>query len=191
MKTNESGRSMIEMLGVLAIIGVLSVGGIAGYSKAMSVYKVNRTIDQITQITTNTRALFSGHKTFVALTKDNKPNMTLIKKSHLVPDDMINGDAMENAFGGSVTLIAAKKGDTDNKAFSITYTTIPQAPCMELVTKDWGHGRSSGLYSIKINNTVVYKVDSSTATDKDPIDITKALTNCSSPYTNTIEWVFY
>ncbi|MBS6473139.1 MAG: hypothetical protein KH347_02690 [Acetobacter sp.] len=33
--TNESGRSMIEMLGVLAIIGVLSVGGIAGYSQAM------------------------------------------------------------------------------------------------------------------------------------------------------------
>ena len=28
--TNESGRSMVEMLGVLAIIGVLSVGGIAG-----------------------------------------------------------------------------------------------------------------------------------------------------------------
>ena len=28
---NQSGRSMIEMLGVLAIIGVLSVGGIAGY----------------------------------------------------------------------------------------------------------------------------------------------------------------
>ena len=28
--TQESGRSMIEMLGVLAIIGVLSVGGIAG-----------------------------------------------------------------------------------------------------------------------------------------------------------------
>ena len=31
-KTSDSGRSMIEMLGVLAIIGVLSVGGIAGYS---------------------------------------------------------------------------------------------------------------------------------------------------------------
>ena len=26
--TNESGRSMVEMLGVLAIIGVLSIGGI-------------------------------------------------------------------------------------------------------------------------------------------------------------------
>ena len=32
---SESGRSMVEMLGVLAIIGVLSVGGIAGYKTAM------------------------------------------------------------------------------------------------------------------------------------------------------------
>lgn len=35
MNFNQSGRSMIEMLGVLAIIAVLTVGGIAGYSKAM------------------------------------------------------------------------------------------------------------------------------------------------------------
>ena len=32
MMKNESGRSMVEMLGVLAIIGVFSVGGIAGYT---------------------------------------------------------------------------------------------------------------------------------------------------------------
>lgn len=38
----QSGRSMIEMLGVLAIIAVLSVGGIAGYSKAMEKWKINR-----------------------------------------------------------------------------------------------------------------------------------------------------
>ncbi len=35
MKTNEYGRSMIEMLGVLAIVGILSVGGISSFSKAM------------------------------------------------------------------------------------------------------------------------------------------------------------
>ena len=38
---NESGRSMVEMLGVLAIIGVLSVGGIAGYTQAMKKYRAN------------------------------------------------------------------------------------------------------------------------------------------------------
>ena len=38
---NESGRSMVEMLGVLAIIGVLSIGGIAGYTMAMNHYRAN------------------------------------------------------------------------------------------------------------------------------------------------------
>ncbi len=46
MKQNQSGRSMIEMLGVLAIIGVLSVGGIAGYSKAMEMYKLNKALNE-------------------------------------------------------------------------------------------------------------------------------------------------
>ena len=40
-KNSETGRSMIEMLGVLAIIGLLSVGGIAGYSKAMQIWHSN------------------------------------------------------------------------------------------------------------------------------------------------------
>ena len=50
-KNNQSGRSMVEMLGVLAIIGVLSVGAIAGYSKAMMKYKMNKTLDIISHAT--------------------------------------------------------------------------------------------------------------------------------------------
>jgi len=42
MKTNQSGRSMVEMLGVLAIIGVLSIGSIAGYYTAMKKYRLNK-----------------------------------------------------------------------------------------------------------------------------------------------------
>ena len=42
---NESGRSMVEMLGVLAIIGVLSVGGIAGYTSAMRQHKANEILN--------------------------------------------------------------------------------------------------------------------------------------------------
>lgn len=46
-QTNESGRSMVEMLGVLAIIGVLSIGGIAGYVLAMRRHMANETANQI------------------------------------------------------------------------------------------------------------------------------------------------
>ena len=55
---NESGRSMVEMLGTLAIIGVLSIGGIVGYSYGMDKYRANtimndvnlRAIDLIAQV---------------------------------------------------------------------------------------------------------------------------------------------
>ena len=46
---NESGRSMVEMLGVLAIIGVLSIGGIAGYTMAMNKYQANEIVNTVIQ----------------------------------------------------------------------------------------------------------------------------------------------
>jgi len=44
---NESGRSMIEMLGVLAVIGVLSVTGLYGYTLAMRKHKTNEIIREL------------------------------------------------------------------------------------------------------------------------------------------------
>ncbi len=44
---NESGRSMVEMLGVLAIIGVLSIGGIQGYTYAMNKYRANNVLNEV------------------------------------------------------------------------------------------------------------------------------------------------
>ncbi len=46
----ESGRSMVEMLGVLAIIGVLSIGGIAGYTTAMNRYRANEILDMAAKV---------------------------------------------------------------------------------------------------------------------------------------------
>ena len=46
-KINETGRSMVEMLGVLAVIGVLSVAGILGYKFAMNKYIANETVNEL------------------------------------------------------------------------------------------------------------------------------------------------
>ncbi len=43
----QSGRSMVEMLGVLAVIGVLSIAGIAGYNSAMNKEKANKLINLV------------------------------------------------------------------------------------------------------------------------------------------------
>ena len=60
MLKNETGRSMVEMLGVLAIIGVLSVGGIAGYTMAMNKYKANEVLNSISMLSTIAHAQNAG-----------------------------------------------------------------------------------------------------------------------------------
>ena len=44
-ETSDSGRTMVEMLGVLAIIGLLSVGGVTGYGRAINAYRANGVVD--------------------------------------------------------------------------------------------------------------------------------------------------
>ena len=63
MKKLESGRSMVEMLGVLAIIGVLSVGGIAGYMLSMNRFRANAMLDVANKYAA---IVFSSYQSWVA-----------------------------------------------------------------------------------------------------------------------------
>lgn len=60
MKKIESGRSMIEMLGVLAIIGVLSIGGLAGYTMAMNRYRANEILDYARRVAVSAQTRGQG-----------------------------------------------------------------------------------------------------------------------------------
>lgn len=60
IKIQESGRSMVEMLGVLAIIGVLSVGGIYGYTVAMRSNRINEIIHGASMLNAMGQALNEG-----------------------------------------------------------------------------------------------------------------------------------
>lgn len=45
MKKQQTGRSMVEMLGVLAVIGILSIAGVSGYGIAMRRMESNQILD--------------------------------------------------------------------------------------------------------------------------------------------------
>ena len=142
-KNVQSGRSMIEMLGVLAIIGALSVGGIAGYSKAMMKYRINKTIEQITLIAGNIRTFFGQQKNYQDLMR-----MDVIKEAKLVPDEMLvsktesvyvgagnyedrTTEIIETSFGEM-----GLESDSGGKAFSLTLN-IPQEACIEIASNIW------------------------------------------------------
>ncbi len=100
-KKSQSGRSMIEMLGVLAIIAVLSVGGIAGYSKAMSMYKLDKWSANLTQVIVDTQAMYMNQKTFGDKVIDITE--TLID-SGVIPQGMLDANR-KDLFGNKLQIL--------------------------------------------------------------------------------------
>lgn len=47
LRHGQSGRTMLEMLGILAIIGILSIAGVVGYKYALTKYLTNEIIAQL------------------------------------------------------------------------------------------------------------------------------------------------
>ena len=103
----QSGRSMVEMLGVLAIIGVLSVGAIAGYSKAMMKYKLNQHAQAVNLLINN--ALQIKDKLQYIPNGGTKYG-TLFYKMNLLPDGIkyISNDNLEDIwFKGKIVIYYA------------------------------------------------------------------------------------
>ncbi len=180
---DESGRSMVEMLGVLAIIGVLSVGGIAGYSMAMTKFKVTKTMDQIQMLTTNVRTLFASQRRYQALTGKNAYQLGLFTDEICVGG--ANCSAANNPFGGDITIGV---GDDNGRSFTIKYTGLPQEACVKIATAEWGADASSGLISMTVGGTT-YSWPANgadwSAVSNLPVDLLQASDNCSK---GTIEW---
>ncbi len=171
---NEKGRSMIEMLGVLAIIGVLSVGGIAGYSKAMTKYRINKTIEQITLIAGNVRTFFAPQRNYSGL------DHTILKKAKLVPDEMWDGDYIKNVWGGAFNGGSNDKAQKNDKQAFYFYTYLPKdnvEACIELMTHDWS---VAGVKAIA-STSYVRKI---------PIDIEDAIADCSDTGNTQIQLYF-
>ncbi len=112
----QSGRSMVEMLGVLAIIGVLSVGAIAGYSKAMMKYKLNKHAEAINMLINNVLSI-----------KDKLPRNptgviyynTLLSKLNLLPDGIVKLDEtfLEDKYFNNNISITYSAGDPSLSSF--------------------------------------------------------------------------
>ncbi len=127
----QSGRSMIEMLGVLAIIGVLSVGGIAGYSKAMQKYRTNRAVDLITQTVTRMHVAFIGQKNYNSLGATLDETNEVLISANVVPADYLihnkEGEIIKpyrfrNPFKGRLEMrVGDKIREADRNAFIIRY----------------------------------------------------------------------
>ena len=169
---------------MLAIIGVLSVGGIAGYSKAMTKFKINKSMDQVSMLVANIRTLFSGQRNYSGLTNANAVSFGII------PSEMDGGGGtITNSFAGAVTLGTAAVNANNDAAFTIKYSGLGQEACVTMATSDWGSGSSSGLVNMAVSAS---DKDGTTYTGADlPITLINAAANCGcSEATCSIQWTY-
>ena len=194
MKNNQSGRSMVEMLGVLAIIGVLSAGGLAGYSKAMFKHKLNSTMDQITMLVTNIRTMYGTQGNYAGLNNGSAVNLGI------VPAVMDNGSGsgaargLSNPFKGEVSIIALKADnngttaitDATATAFAVTYTKLPKEACIALATSDFGSGAGSGFIGVTIGGVATNVIGTN---EGKAYEMGSAISTCTEQA--TVSWKFY
>lgn len=190
MNSEQSGRSMVEMLGVLAIIGVLSVGGISGYSKAMAKFKLSKAMDQMSMVVANIRTSYASMATYSGLTTATAREYGLASRDMYGPVD----DTLVNAFGGKVEIASVKNNGIDHTGFAITYTGLEREACMGLAAADWG---TAGLVGLTIEDNVPDAVPSDAANaahgiDEMPLSLQTVSDDCSANTAiNSVTWYYY
>ena len=116
----ESGRSMIEMLGVLAIMGVITVAAVQMIGAAMRSQKRTTVRDDVAQIVTGVRQLLGGFDDFTGI--DGGTTFAAI------------GVSNKNPYNGRYELSA---NHANSRQFIVTITGLNTSDCEYFRTKAW------------------------------------------------------
>ncbi|ART61497.1 hypothetical protein CBP36_21255 (plasmid) [Acidovorax carolinensis] len=159
---------MSEILGALfknlvALIGVAAVALIL-YS-VFGASKTSSALNDLTQLQTNTQALYSTQSSFTSLTND------VVVKGGLAPTGMVNGTNLVNPWSGTVTV---KVNATDSTRFDVTHTKVPAEACAKMATN------TPAIVQISVNGT----------NKPLPIDAGVAVSSCNDPTNNTMIFTF-
>ena len=111
IKHNETGRSMVEMLGVLAVVGVLSIGGVAGYRYAVDKMNANEIINELKK-----RAITASQQRVLGQGINLAEYGAILGKYEVTP---ANGYPEDPAF------------------FGLEIKAVPQKVCQHIVDSEW------------------------------------------------------
>ena len=166
IKINETGRSMVEMLGVLAIIGVLSVAGVGTYQYALTAYQVGKIQDVLgkakTLAQTDSRASHALEvnrflkSALPEYTPDDKKSMvklvdgnyqvTAFKVVYKVCEKLLQRESILNEMGISIlTRMCGNPNSKTNMVFSFNATPTVESGSHFGGGSSGGNGGSGGL----------------------------------------------
>ncbi len=133
-KSIDSGRSMVEMLGVLAIIGILSIGGIAGYKAAMRKYQTNEFINELNLVRVSVMQILA-----------NKPD-------HPENIELEMDKLTKSGYPISLNFETTETGSIQTNSFFLRVENIPNNICQELIQMRWNG--LNGVFVVEEGNNL-------------------------------------
>ena len=113
IKHNETGRSMVEMLGVLAVVGVLSIGGVAGYRYAVDKMNANEIINEL------------------------KKRAITASQQRVLGQDINLSEYGNNGAIKGYTVTPTKNYDGNASQFALAVAGVPERVCDMIIDSDW------------------------------------------------------
>jgi len=113
---HESGRSMIEMVGVLAIMGLLTVGAFVLIKSSLVSQKISRVSDEIDMLVSNVRTMTARNDTFSGLP-------TAVDKGKNLAKLLLKSEGV-SAFGGNYYVMYKTSAGTNNKCKKVLVVGI-------------------------------------------------------------------
>lgn len=129
-RQNESGRTMLEMLGVLGIMGIIMYGAVSGINYGMGTYKINQIYNDVQEQIQAVSDLYSWSRDY--------PDGETMTKTACANDVFSRGCTSDqkaglHPYGEGITINKPESG-----SFSIQYSGIPQDACRRLLEMEWG-----------------------------------------------------
>lgn len=126
-KKHESGRSMIEMVGVLAVMGLITAAAFVLITSAMRSQKLSRADDDIAALAAGIRLLYNNTDNFSGVTSAN-----VLK--------VLGFDQVKAPYGGAAYEVAAATESTAGDRFTISFETGDATTCAGLQGRTWANG---------------------------------------------------
>jgi len=172
-KKHESGRSMIEMVGVLAVMGLITAAAFVLITSAMSSQRISRIDDDVSSIVQGVRLLYNPSDNFAGLSDSGALQVLGYKDA-------------KNPYGGDYQLESLDTATTYNTdgsyaagtlsgdaRFAVKLTGLGENVCKTLVNRNWQAGGTTTGWTTGSTGDVGYTAN-----------------NCQAGSSNTVTIVF-
>lgn len=160
MYVNQSGRSMIEMLGVLGIIGVLTVGGLSIVGKARRQQEITQNISEIAQLIENAKKIScqydTGYGDYANFLRRSEAYPSQLEFEYKLNDSKF---VLSSDVEVKMPFAVGKPDATDEKIhphFVVAISNMDEDTCMNIASEKWGSADTNGYIGATFNSKTDY-----------------------------------